>query len=40
VDKVRTIAQEAIGLVRGRNSGWKALWDSNPEWSCLKLTLD
>jgi len=24
----------------GHNFGWKAFWDSNPERSCLKLTLD
>ena len=26
--------------MRGRNFGWKAFWVSNPEWTCLKLTLD
>jgi hypothetical protein len=38
--KLRTIAQEEIGLLRGHNFGWKAFWDSNPDWSCLKLKLD
>ena len=38
--KLRTIVQEAIGLMRGHNFGWKAFWVSNPEWTCLKLTLD
>jgi hypothetical protein len=40
MDKLRTIAQEEIGLLRGHNFGWKAFWDSNPDWSCLKLKLD
>ena len=40
VGKLRTVAHEAIGVMRGRDFGWKAFWDSNPEWSCLKLTLD
>ena len=40
LSKLRTISQEAIGRMRGRNFGWKDFWDSNPEWSCLKLTLD
>ena len=38
--KWRTCAQEAIDFMRGHNFGWKALWDSNPELSCLKLTLE
>jgi hypothetical protein len=24
----------------GQNFGWKAFWDSNPEWSYLNLTMD
>jgi hypothetical protein len=38
--KVRTFAQEAMGLMQGQNFGWKAFWDLNPEWSFLKLTMD
>ena len=30
--KLRTITQEAVGLMRGHNFGWKAFLDSNPEW--------
>jgi hypothetical protein len=40
VDKLRTIAQEAIGLMRGHCFGWKAFWHSNPEWSCVKLNFE
>jgi len=40
VDKLRTTPQKSIGLMRGHNFGWKAFWDSNPEWSCLKLMID
>jgi hypothetical protein len=25
--------------MRGHNFGWKAFWDSNPDWSCRKLRL-
>ena len=38
--KLRTIAQEEMGLMRGHNFGWKAFWDLNPDLSCLKLKLD
>jgi hypothetical protein len=27
VGKLRTIAQEAIDLMRGHNFGWKIFWD-------------
>ena len=37
VGKLRTIVQDAIGRMRGHSFGWKALWDSKPEWSCSKL---
>jgi hypothetical protein len=40
VSKLRTIAGEAIGLMRGYNFGWKAFWDWNPELSCLKLKMN
>jgi hypothetical protein len=30
VGKLRTIALEAIGLIRGHNFGWNAFWYSNP----------
>jgi hypothetical protein len=40
LNKLRTISQEAIGRMRGRNFDWKAFWDSKPQWSFLKLTLD
>jgi len=40
VGKLRTTDHEAKGLVTGYNVGWQAFWVSNPEWSCLKLTLD
>ena len=40
VGKLRAIAQLAIGLMWGRKFCWKAFWDSNTEWSRLKLTLD
>jgi len=33
VGKLGTIAQEAIGLMRGRNFGWKTFWDSKPKSS-------
>jgi len=32
VDKLMTSVQEAIGLMRGRYFGWKAVRDSNPDW--------
>jgi hypothetical protein len=38
--KLRTIAQDAVGLTRGYCIGWKAFRDSNPEWSYLKLKID
>ena len=38
--KLRTIAQEAIVLMGGYCFGWKAFWDSNPEWSCLELKIE
>jgi hypothetical protein len=37
VDKLRTILQEAVGLLKWHNFGWKAFWDSDPDWSYLKL---
>ena len=40
VGKLRTIDQEAVDLTRGHNFDCKVFWDSNPELSCLKLTLD
>ena len=39
VGKLRTIVQGAIGLMRRHNFGWKAFWDSKPDWSCLRLRL-
>jgi hypothetical protein len=38
--KLRTIAQDEIGLMRGHNFGWQAFRDSSPERSSLKLTID
>jgi len=38
--KMKTIAQEKIGFMRGHNFGRKAFWDSNQELSCLKLTIE
>ena len=38
--KQMTFAEEEIGLMRGRNFGWKAFWGSNPERLCFKLTLE
>jgi hypothetical protein len=40
VGKMKTIVQEKIGLMRGHTFGWKAFWDLNQEWSCLKLMID
>jgi len=37
VDKLRNIAQKAVGLMRGHKFGWRTFWDSNPDWSCLRL---
>jgi hypothetical protein len=34
VDKMRTIAQDAIGRIRGHSFAWKSVWDLNPDWSC------
>ena len=34
-----SIAQEAIGLLKGHNFGWKVFWNSNPDLPCLKLKL-
>jgi len=35
--KLRIIVKEAIGLMRGHNVGWKAFWESNPDWSHFKV---
>jgi hypothetical protein len=40
VGKLRTIDQEAVGLIREHNFGWKAFWYSNPEWLCLESMID
>jgi hypothetical protein len=39
VGKLRTIAHEELGLLKGHIFGWNVLWDSNPDLSCLKLKL-
>jgi len=38
--KLWTISQETSGLMWRNDFGWETFWDSNPESSCLKLTLD
>jgi len=38
--KMRNISQETTGLMWGHDFGWKTFWNSNPESSCLKLTID
>jgi hypothetical protein len=25
--------------MRGHDFGWKAVWDSNPDWSCIMVRL-
>jgi len=40
VGKLRTTAQEAIGLIREHNFGWRAFWYLNQKWSCLKSMID
>ena len=32
VDKLRTFAVLAVGLMGGQHCGWKAFWDSKTEW--------
>jgi hypothetical protein len=39
IGKLWTFAQEAIGFKRGRYFGWKAVWDSNPDWFEFYLSL-
>ena len=39
VSNPRTIPREVIRLIRGHNFDWKDFWDSNQEWSRLKLNL-
>ena len=37
VGKLRSTAEEAEGRTRGHNFSSKAFWDSNPDWSCLRM---
>jgi len=38
--KLKTISQEKATLMRRHEFGWESFWDSNAEFSCLKLTVE